>query len=174
MTTTIAATTATVGGGTATRFRTLRAPGRRFPPAGRTESLRRGREHGRSGGRHRAPSRPAAGSSDRPAGRQAALRQPPAERPGKRKVKQMNELSLFLGQLARRPGQVVALAPSSRALARRMAEAVPAGPGPSSSSAPAPAGSRRPCWTRASPPGTSTASRRIPNSASTWSGRIRA
>ena len=41
----------------------------------------------------------------------------------------MNELSLFLGQLARRPGQVVALAPSSRALARRMAEAVPAGPG---------------------------------------------
>ena len=41
----------------------------------------------------------------------------------------MTELSLFLKQVASRPREVVALAPSSRALARRMAEAVPDGPG---------------------------------------------
>ncbi|MDE0110752.1 MAG: methyltransferase domain-containing protein [Albidovulum sp.] len=41
----------------------------------------------------------------------------------------MTELSLFLKQVASRPQEVVALAPSSRALARRMAEAVPEGPG---------------------------------------------
>ena len=41
----------------------------------------------------------------------------------------MTELAVFLQQVASRPGEVVALAPSSRALARRMAEAVPEGPG---------------------------------------------
>lgn len=41
----------------------------------------------------------------------------------------MTELSLFLKQAASRPREVVALAPSSRALAARMAEAVPDGPG---------------------------------------------
>ncbi len=41
----------------------------------------------------------------------------------------MTELALFLKQVASRPREVVALAPSSRALARRMAEAVPDGPG---------------------------------------------
>jgi len=41
----------------------------------------------------------------------------------------MTDLSLFLNQVASRPREVVALAPSSRALARRMAEAVPDGPG---------------------------------------------
>lgn len=34
----------------------------------------------------------------------------------------MNDFSLFLGQMVRRPGQVSALAPSSRRLARAMAE----------------------------------------------------
>lgn len=47
----------------------------------------------------------------------------PAGRQGKA------ELALFLKQVASRPREVVALAPSSRALARRMAEAVPDGPG---------------------------------------------
>ena len=41
----------------------------------------------------------------------------------------MTELALFLKQVANKPREVVALAPSSRALARRMAEAVPDGPG---------------------------------------------
>lgn len=41
----------------------------------------------------------------------------------------MSELALFLKQVASRPREVAALAPSSRALARRMAEAVPDGPG---------------------------------------------
>ena len=41
----------------------------------------------------------------------------------------MTELALFLKQVASKPREVVALAPSSRALARRMAEAVPDGPG---------------------------------------------
>ena len=41
----------------------------------------------------------------------------------------MKELNLFRRQLASKPGEVVALAPSSRALARCMAGSVPAGPG---------------------------------------------
>lgn len=41
----------------------------------------------------------------------------------------MSELPLFLEQVAAKPREVVALAPSSRVLARRMAEAVPDGPG---------------------------------------------
>ncbi len=41
----------------------------------------------------------------------------------------MTELALFLKHAASRPREVVALAPSSRALAARMAEAVPEGPG---------------------------------------------
>ncbi len=41
----------------------------------------------------------------------------------------ISELALFLKQVASRPREVVALAPSSTALARRMAEAVPDGPG---------------------------------------------
>ena len=41
----------------------------------------------------------------------------------------MTELAIFLKQAASRPGEVVALAQSSRALALRMAEAVPEGPG---------------------------------------------
>lgn len=40
-----------------------------------------------------------------------------------------SDLSLFLGQLFRNPGQVVALAPSSRALADEMAANVPEGDG---------------------------------------------
>ncbi|MCY3877327.1 MAG: hypothetical protein OXF88_23930 [Rhodobacteraceae bacterium] len=41
----------------------------------------------------------------------------------------MTELAFFLKQVASKPREVVALAPSSRALAMRMAEAVPEGPG---------------------------------------------
>ena len=41
----------------------------------------------------------------------------------------MAEVALFLKQVASKPREVVALAPSSRALARRMAEAVPDGSG---------------------------------------------
>lgn len=41
----------------------------------------------------------------------------------------MTELSLFLKQVFTKPREVVALAPSSRELARRMAEAVPEGDG---------------------------------------------
>lgn len=40
-----------------------------------------------------------------------------------------SDLSLFMGQLIRQPEQVVALAPSSRALARKMAQALPRDPG---------------------------------------------
>ncbi|NQY61617.1 class I SAM-dependent methyltransferase [Cognatishimia sp.] len=40
-----------------------------------------------------------------------------------------NSLGVFLGELIRRPTQVVALAPSSTALAREMAVMVPEGPG---------------------------------------------
>lgn len=41
----------------------------------------------------------------------------------------MSDLGLFLKQVVSKPGEVVALAPSSRALAQRMAEAVPEGEG---------------------------------------------
>ncbi len=40
-----------------------------------------------------------------------------------------SDIPLFLGQLLRKPGQVVALAPSSAALAQHMAQAVPDGSG---------------------------------------------
>ncbi|KPN62894.1 phosphatidylethanolamine/phosphatidyl-N-methylethanolamine N-methyltransferase [Aliiroseovarius crassostreae] len=41
----------------------------------------------------------------------------------------MSDLGLFLKQVVTKPGEVVAVAPSSRALAQRMAEAVPEGEG---------------------------------------------
>lgn len=45
-------------------------------------------------------------------------------------TRKRSDLGMFLGQLVRKPTQVVALAPSSEELARQMALRVPAGTGP--------------------------------------------